>query len=94
MAKGIKKEKKVIKKFGENRLNGSKSDDDSKKGKEKSIELVDINKLEKKIKKLYNDYYLAKKYFCSNDFKEKELNAIQETKKNISSSRIIKERKT
>ncbi len=92
--KNGKKRSESIKKFDEKKLNRSKSGDyNSEKGEEKPIEPVDMNKLEEYLKNLYNDYYSAKTYFCSNDFKEKELDAIQKIKKILAAQELLKKGK-
>ena len=54
----------------------------SKKAEEEEIDLMDKKeKLKEKLELLYKSYYEAKTYFCSNDLKEKEVDAIQKLKK-------------
>ena len=48
------------------------------------------NKLKEYLESLYKSYYEAKTYFYSNDFKEKELDAIQKIKKIISAQELLK----
>ena len=50
-------------------------------------------KLEKYLNKLYKSYYAAKTYFCSNDLKEKEVDAIKNCKKIISAQDLLKQGK-
>ena len=49
-----------------------------------------IDELKDKLESLYKSYYEAKTYFYSNDFKEKELDAIQKIKKIISAQELLK----
>ena len=51
------------------------------------------NDLKEKLKSLYDSYYNAKTYFCSNDLKEREVDAIQKCKILFSAKKLLEEGK-
>ena len=51
------------------------------------------NDLKEKLKSLYDSYYNAKTYFCSNDLKEKEVDAIQKCKIIFSARKLLEQNK-
>ena len=80
--------------------------EDKNKGKKKKgniikgneIKEIGINKLEEKrakeyLEKLYKSYYSAKTYFCLNELKEKEVDAICKLRKITSAQDLLKEGK-
>ena len=67
----------------------------SKTGGGETVEEFSINKWgEEKTKEylesLYKSYYSAKTYFCANEFKEKEVDAIQNLRKIVSAQELLK----
>ena len=85
--KNDKKKGNINRKQTQNKNKSSVIDDD----------LEDNNwsktKLEKYLANLYKSYYAAKTYFCSNDLKEKEVDAIKNCKKIISAQDLLKQGK-
>ena len=85
--KNDKKKGNINRKQTQNKNKSSVIDDD----------LEDNNwsktKLEKYLTNLYKSYYAAKTYFCSNDLKEKEVDAIKNCKKIISAQDLLKQGK-
>ena len=68
-------------------------DEDIEKEIEQMNNMNNKEKIKEKLKSLYESYYAAKTYFCSNDFKEKELDAITKLKKIIEFQNFLKEGK-
>ena len=91
-----KKKKRKIKKDLEEEIDVNIEEDideDIEKEIEQMNNMNNKEKIKKKLKSLYESYYAAKTYFCSNDFKEKELDAITKLKKIIEFQNFLKEGK-
>ena len=63
--------------------------------KEEEEDKIYINKwgeekTQKYLESLYKSYYSAKTYFCENEFKEKEVDAIQNLRKIVSAQELLK----
>ena len=68
------------------------------KGEEEKVIEISINKwgeekTQKYLESLYKTYYSAKTYFCANELKEKEVDAIQKLREIVSAQELLKERK-
>ena len=68
------------------------------KGEEEKVKEISINKwgeekTQKYLESLYKSYYSAKTYFCANELKEKEVDAIQKLREIVSAQELLKERK-
>ena len=91
-----KKKKRKIKKDLEEEIDDDIEevmDEDIEKEIEQMNNMNNKEKIKEKLKSLYESYYAAKTYFCSNDFKEKELDAITKLKKIIEFQNFLKEGK-
>jgi hypothetical protein len=91
-----KKKKRKIKKDLEEEIDDDIEevmDEDIEKEIQQMNNMNNKEKIKEKLKSLYESYYAAKTYFCSNDFKEKELDAITKLKKIIEFQNFLKEGK-
>ena len=92
-----KKKRKIKKDLEKEEIDMNIEEEDIDEGIEKEIEQMNNmnnkEKIKEKLKSLYESYYAAKTYFCSNDFKEKELDAITKLKKIIEFQNFLKEGK-
>ena len=92
----IKEKKYRKKKYEDEEDEDEDEENEKKKQKEKNknkIKNMNEEELKNYLDKLYKSYYAAKTYFCSNDFKEKEVDAIKQCKIIISSQELIKQGK-
>ena len=98
--KGSVKEEGVIEKIQVQKNNKNKetiNENDEMDELAKEIEEMNsqksLNDLKEKLKSLYDSYYNAKTYFCSNDLKEKEVDAIQKCKIIFSARKLLEQDK-
>ena len=63
------------------------------KNKEFKVNKLDEKKAKEYLEKLYKSYYSAKTYFCLNELKEKEVDAIDKLRKITSAQELLKEGK-
>ena len=90
----------IIVRDDNNKTNKNKKNEDEdasieikrKKNKNK-IKSMNEEELKKYLEKLYKSYYAAKTYFCSNDIKEKEVDAIKQCKIIISAQELLNQGK-
>ena len=85
---------KEIDQMNKKKKNADEEDDEILKEINQMNNKKKENKLKDYLESLYKSYYEAKTYFYSNDFKEKELDAIQKIKKIISAQELLKKGET
>jgi len=74
----------------ENRDNYNENKEINEIGKEDNIK-ENEEKMKNYLEKLFKSYYQAKTYFCENEFKEKEVDAIRNCKKILEAKELIEQ---